>query len=90
MLDSKEVTDVQVGGDECSKMKEVKDKAESEIYEKEAEEDDKEEGDCSEDNEGKEDKGESVICKMDTVDTIHLDSSCNLVKMKVIVQMTRK
>ena len=60
-------------------MKEVKDKAESEICEKEAEEDDKEEGDCSEDNEGKEDKGESVIHKMDTVDTIHLDSSCNLV-----------
>ena len=52
-----------------SKMKEVKDKAESEICEKEAEEDDKEEGDCSEDNEGKEDKGESVIRKMDTVDT---------------------
>ena len=65
--------------DDCSKMKEVKDKAESEICEKEAKEDDKEEGDCSEDNEGKEDKGELVICKMDTVDTIHLDSSCNLV-----------
>ena len=79
MSDSKEVTGVQAGDDDCSKMKEVKDKVESEICEKEAEEDDKEEGDCSEDNKGKEDKGESVIHKMDTVDTIHLDSSCNLI-----------
>ena len=79
MSDSKEVTDVQAGDDDCSQMKEVKDKAESEICEKEAEEGDKEEGYCSEDNEGKEDKGESMIHKMDTVDTIHLDSSCNLV-----------
>ena len=31
MSDSKEVTDVQAGDDDCSKMKEVKDKAESEI-----------------------------------------------------------
>ena len=41
--DSKEVTDVQGEDDDSSKMKEVKDKTELVICEKEAEEDDKEE-----------------------------------------------
>ena len=42
-------------------------------------EDDNEGGGCSEENEGNEDKGESVIHKIDTVETIHLDTSCDLV-----------
>ena len=79
MSDSKEVTDVQREDDDSSKMKEVKDKTELVICEKQAEEDDKEEGGCSEENEGNEDKGESVIHKIDTVETIHLDTSHDLV-----------
>ena len=79
MSDSKEVTDVQGEDDDSSKMKEVKDKTELVICEKQAEEDDKEEGGCSEENEGNEDKGESVIHKIDTVETIHLDTSHDLV-----------
>ena len=79
MSDSKEVTDVQAEDDDSSKMKEVKDKTELVICEKQAEEDDKEEGGCSEENEGNEDKGESVIHKIDTVETIHLDTSRDLV-----------
>ena len=78
MSDSKEVTDVQGEDDDSSKMKEVKDKTELVICEMQAEED-KEEGGCSEENEGNEDKGESVIHKIDTVETIHLDTSHDLV-----------
>ena len=79
MLNSKEVTDVQGEDDDSSKMKEVKDQTELVICEKQAEEDDKEEGGCSEENEGNEDKGESVIHKIDTVETIHLDTLHDLV-----------
>ena len=80
MSDSKVVTDVQAEDDDSSKMKEVKDKTELVICERQAEEDDKEEeGGCSEENEGNEDKGESVIHKINTVETIHLDTSHDLV-----------
>ena len=79
MSDSKEVTDVQAEDDDSSKMNEVKDKTELVICEKLAEEDDKEEGGYSEENEGNEDKGESVIHKIDTVESIHLNTSHDLV-----------
>ena len=73
-----EVADVKGQEGEIHKIKEGTDKTESMICEQEVEEDDKGKGGCSEENNENE-KGVSVIHKIDTGEMTDLDISCDLV-----------